>query len=378
VHAGGAQALAVGAAAGRSAIFSAGGDAVIRVWDVERRAPLRTTHRGWVRSLAITEPREADPEDKPIEGADPPAAKLTVVSGSDDDTIQVRDLDWDQTQQESVLAAHHRGVRALAVSAADRPIIVSGGVDRRLKVWDLSTGRMLGRLGVHGDWVRALAVGTLPGIGPVAVSASGDGHVAVWDLTTMAAIGAPRKFHTEGVRAVGIAGGPDGDRQPVVVSGSMDTTVVVSFLQTGARCGVPFTGHASGVRALASTSLARRPVVISGDDAGRVLAWDLYTHESVGEVPHGPGEVNAITAQQRGYPGYEGTDCTWVAVAAGETVMLSSWTAERSWEERATARFDCEVLGVALPREFWQEEPPGRMVVGATQGVVVLRIADPT
>ena len=379
IHAGGALTLTVGTAEGRAVVFSSGGDAIIRVWDLERKAPLRTVHRGWVRSLAVTAPTERDPEADYTEKEDAAADTVMVISGSDDDTIQIRDLDWDRTQEERILAAHHQGVRALAVAAADRPIIVSGGVDHRLKVWDLASGRLLGRLGVHGDWVRALAVATLPGIGPVAVSASGDGHVAVWDLTKMVAIGAPRKLHSEGIRAVGIADGLDaGDSQPVIVSGSTDKTIAVSLLQTGARIGAPFTGHSSAVRALAATSLARTPVVISGDDAGTVLAWNLQTRESVGEVPHGSGEVNAITAQPRGYPEYEGIDCTWVAVAAGETVTLSSWTAERSWEERATIRFDCEVLKVAMPQEFWQEEPPGRLVVGATQGVVALRIADPT
>jgi WD40 repeat protein len=380
VHLGGAHALAVGTAAGRSAIFSGGGDAVIRAWDLERKAPLRTMHRGWVRSLAVTVPPEGEPDVDEHPEDEPAADKLMVVSGSDDDTIQIRDLEWDQTQEERVLAAHHRGVRALAVSATERPVVVSGGVDHRLKVWDLSNGKLLGRLGGHGDWVRAVAVSTLRGIGPVAVSAGGDGDVAAWDLSEMTAIGAPRSLHSGGVRAVGIAEvvGDDGQSRAAIVSGGTDKTIVVSLLQTGERIGAPFTGHGSEVRALVATSLGRTQVVISGDDAGTVLAWDLANRGSVGEVPHGPGEVNAIAAQPRGYPGYRGIDCTWVAVAAGETVTLSSWTAERNWEERATARFGCEVLGVAMPQEFWGEEPPGRLVVGATQGLVLLKIADPT
>jgi hypothetical protein len=55
---------------------------------------------------------------------------------------------------------------------------------------------------------------------------------------------------------------------------------------------------------------------------------------------------------------------------------VSCWTEERSWQERATVRFGCEVLDVALPQESWDDEPPSPLVVGATQGIVVLRFAE--
>jgi WD40 repeat protein len=369
-HPGHARALAVGTAGARPAAFSGGDDALIRAWDLEHRTPLRTLHRGAVRSLAVTT----------APAGDQPTGEWMVVSGGDDDTIQLRDLDGDRTRQERVLPGHHRGVRALAVSAAKPPLLISGGVDGQLKTWDLSTAKLLGRLGSHEDrgghegWVHALATGTLPGVGPVVVSASGDGQVSVWDLGHMTAIDS-RKLHSHSVRAVSIADiAENGDPQPLIVSGSMDKRVLVSVLATGRRHGEPFTGHRSGVRALAATSLAGTPVVISGDGAGVVLAWDLKTRESVGDVPHGAGEVHAIAAQQRGY---QGNGCTWVAVAAGESVTLSSWTAERSWEERARAYFGCEVLAVAMPEEYWEDEPPGRLVVAATQGVAVLRIVGP-
>jgi WD40 repeat protein len=365
-HLGHARVLAVGTAGGRPAIFSGGDDAVIRVWDVERQAPLRTLHRGPVRSLAVAARAEGEPD----------AGESVVVSGSDDDTIQFRSLDWGQTRQELVVQAHHRGVRALAVPASEPSIVISGGVDHRLRVWDSSSGKLLGQLSGHGDWVRALATGMLPSVGAVAVSASGDGHVGVWDLGRVAPIGAPRHLHSGWVRAIGVAEittGADGSR-PVIVSGSADKTVMVSVLATGELVGDPFTGHQSGVRALATTSLGTTPVVISGDDDGAVLVWNLATRASLGRVPHGRGEVNAIAAQQRGYdePG-----CTWVAVATVETITVSCWTAERSWEERATVRFGCEVLDVTLPQESWDDEPPGPLVVGATQGVVALRFAEP-
>ena len=363
-HRGRARALAIGTAGGRPAIFSGGDDELIRVWDAERKAPLRALHQGWVRALAVTV--------SPGEG--PSSGKWMVVSGGDDDTIRIRPLDWDVTQRENILAARHRGVRALAASTTQPPVLVSGGVDKRLKVWDPFAGDLIGLLGSHEDWVRALAAGTSPGTTEVVVSASGDGHVGVWDLSGLSQRGALRGTHASRVRAVGIAEATsnDGRPKPVVVSGSTDGTIVVADLLTGRRIGQPYTGHRSGIRALVTTSLALTPIVISGDDDGVVLAWNLVTREPAGQVPHGQGQVNAIAAQQRGY---EGSGCTWVAVATGENVTVSSWTMEHEWLERATVRFGCDVLAIAMPRESLEDEPPGRLVIGATQGVVTLKFA---
>lgn len=56
-------------------------------------------------------------------------------------------------------------------------------------------------------------------------------------------------------------------------------------------------------------------------------------------------------------------------------MTLSSWTEQNAWRERITARFDCDVLAVALPDEYWEDEPPGRIAVGAELGVAVLTTA---
>ena len=363
-HRGRARALVVGSAGGRPAIFSGGDDELIRVWDAERKAPLRALHQGWVRALAVT----ASPDEGSRSG------KWMVVSGGDDDTIRIRPLDWDVTQRENVLPARHRGVRALAASTTQPPVLVSGGVDKRLKVWDPFTGDFIGSLGSHEGWVRALATGTSPGTTEVVVSASGDGNVGIWDLRGLSRMGTLREAHASRVRAVGIgeAAFNDNRSEPVVVSGDTDGKIVVAGLLTGGRIGQPYTGHRSGIRALVTTSLAMTPIVISGDDDGVVLAWDLATREPAGQVPHGQGQVNAIAAQQRGY---EGSGCTWVAVATGENVTVSSWNTEHEWLQRATVRFGCDVLTIAMPQESLEDEPLGRLVVGATQGIVTLEFA---
>jgi WD40 repeat protein len=360
-HEGQARALAAGVVEGAPAVFSGGDDFVLRLWDPRREAPFQVFHRSPVRSLAVTAAAEGD-------------GIWWVVSGSDDDTVQLRALDRDRAQPERILAAHHKGVRALAVAPATPSVVISGGIDHRLKVWNASTGKLLGPLVGHRDWVRALATGTLPEVGAVVVSASGDGQVAVWDISRRKPIREPARLHSAGIRAVAIAEpGRRGEvLPPVIVSGDTDAVIVITDLATGDRKGEPFTGHSKAIRAIATASLGETRIVISGDQEGTVLAWGLENRNLFGQVPHGPGEVHAIVAQQRGYdePG-----CTWVAVAAGDSVTLSAWTVQHGWKERITARFDCDVLAVALPDEYWQDEPPGRIAVGAELGVAVLTAA---
>src|SRR5664280_238333 len=103
-----------------------------------------------------------------------------------------------------------------------RPVVVSGGGDATVRVWDLATGRPVGApFTGHTDWVRAVAVAELDGR-PVVVSGDGDETVRTWDLATGRPVGEPFTGHTDAVTAVAVA---ELDGRPVVVSGGGDATV---------------------------------------------------------------------------------------------------------------------------------------------------------
>jgi WD40 repeat protein len=74
-----------------------------------------------------------------------PTTRPVVVSGSDDATVRVWDLDARELRY-APLEAHQGKVNAIAVGDLHgRPIAISGGNDNTIRVWDLLTGRPPGR-----------------------------------------------------------------------------------------------------------------------------------------------------------------------------------------------------------------------------------------
>jgi WD40 repeat protein len=93
-----------------------------------------------------------------------------------------------------------------------------------------------------------VAVGALPDGTPVIVCGGWDGTVRVWQLADGTPIGEPLHGHTGGVSAVAVGALPDGT--PIIVSGGQDKTVRVWRLADGIPI-VPPLGLPESVRAIA-------------------------------------------------------------------------------------------------------------------------------
>ncbi|TXT10700.1 hypothetical protein VHUM_02205 [Vanrija humicola] len=188
-------------------------------------------------------------------------AKATlVVSGGCDRDVRV----WNIATGECIhkLRGHSSTIRCLKVLDG-RPIAVSGSRDFTLRVWDIDRGRMLRALEGHEQSVRCIEVA-----GNQVVSGSYDYTCRLWDIDTGECLQV-FEGHYHQIYAVAF----DGER---VVSGSLDSTVRVWDAGSG-ECLAILQGHTSLVGQL---QLSGDRLITGGSD-GRVIVFDLTDNSCV-------------------------------------------------------------------------------------------------
>lgn len=168
----------------------------------------------------------------------------------------------------------------MSSAVVSKEFLLSGSEDGTLKVWDLKSRSLLGRLEGHSGPVLAADVDFST---DRAVSSSNDGSVRVWDIAEMTCLA---KFcdHHGAVSALS----SDFERQRVL-SGSFDKSLKVWDLKHE-ECKGTLTGHHSPVRAVvADFKLAR---ALSGSDDHIIMVWDLTSLSCIGQLP---GHGNSVT-----------------------------------------------------------------------------------
>ena len=252
-------------------------------------------------------------------------------------------------RHDRILGWHNAPVRAVAVGERDgRAVVVSGGSDGVIRVWDLRTGRLEveWRHGERG--VETVVIGQLED-GPVVVSGGKDGKLRRWRITDGSAHGEPLGIVGNG-KVTSAAIGDLAGRPFIVAAYEYDCTVGLWDLGTGQPLGelewspdfppLHKRMHAE-VNAVAAGRCDGRPVVVAGrsDGAHRwvwtggewVAEW-LMSGDTVWGVALGvlAGRQVAVCASdgmlvtldlesgERAIPSYKSPDGMVIGVAAGE------------------------------------------------------------
>nr|XP_006813605.1 PREDICTED: mitochondrial division protein 1-like [Saccoglossus kowalevskii] len=194
-----------------------------------------------------------------------------IISGSLDRTIRV----WDIRSGRSIrkMYGHKGGVLCIQF---DTERIISGSWDMTIMVWDIIKFNRLAVLTGHKGSVSDIKFNS-----KILVSASHDTTVRVWSLENYSCTNV-LEGHTDAVTCISFDG-------TIVVSGSTDRTIRVTNVFTG-ECLITLTGHKQPITALE----VQGDLVLSGTFNGNVFFWNIETGENEAGVKLHESSINKI------------------------------------------------------------------------------------
>ena len=224
--------------------------------------------------------------------------RTVIISGGIDHTVRVWDLETDKPVL-GPLTGHYERVNAVAAGERHgRPVIISVGHDKTVRVWDLETNKSaLGRFTGHDDpvnaWRPACHAAARSSSPAASTARSGCGTLKLASRHSARSPVTLARY----TRWRPVNGAADRSSSPVVTM----KTARVWDLDCGERVLGLLTGHDGLARAIAIAvrdAAARRSSGGSFERTRRV--WDLYTGELVlGPLTGDGGTVTAVTVGER-------------------------------------------------------------------------------
>ncbi|MFE6093331.1 hypothetical protein ACFQ7M_15235 [Streptomyces massasporeus] len=320
--------LALGGDGERGRIVTGCADGRVAVWEPGTGRPTHVfaAHPGGVHGVDVA----------------PIGDRLVAVSGGADGHAVV----WDVTdaRPDAPETGHEEVMEAVAVVEPEegQALCVAGGGERGAEVRDLLTGDQRHALEDSGRrlLVRALATAELPDVGPVVVAGGRDGSLRMWELTRGSLV---RAFPncTDRIRTVAVGRAADG--RQVLLAGGDTGVVTVWDLATGAWLRT-FTGHSGWVLALALTDGGPAPgAAISGDRRGNLLVWDVSTGREVAAPARCGARIESVATAE--LPG-ERT----VVLAGGDGGEVRLWNLDRPEAAEHLTGLEGRVTALATAR----------------------------
>jgi WD40 repeat protein len=231
------------------------------------------------------------------------------------------------------IAAHDDFTNALAFSA-DGKYLVSGGEDKTVKVWDVSTGANVRTLTGHKQRVESVAITS---DGKTIASGGLDAHAFVWD-------GESGKIRSQIDHCYShIALTPDG--KTLAVIDLISDSVLLFDPATGKERG-KLGGHKGGIRVLA-LSADGKTLVSGGREDGTARVWDLTEGKLRTELGKDFGSILGVAVS-----------------ADGKMVAVSTLkTGNQVWDV-ATAKVKADLTGGGESMAF---SPTGKTCVVASE-----------
>jgi serine/threonine protein kinase len=186
----------------------------------------------------------------------------------------------------SSVDSHHGFVFCVQFSP-DGHILASGGADRRIRLWNTDTGKIIYTLDGHQESVTALQF--MPN-GKILISAGADRTIRFWDLEHKQLL-KTIEAHDQTIHTLAIS--QDGK---LIISGSSDRTVQVRQLGTSTQH--TLIGHQDAVLTVAISADGK--TIASGSMDGMVFLWDADTKQLIHSFQAHESAVRSIVFQTNG------------------------------------------------------------------------------